>query len=689
MKSGSQVSMIGIRGEGGIGKSTLTATIFTNPLEFAAKFWANVQSAPSITVLVRRALEEFGVPHNRVQAIEEKDLIPSLLRLLQQGRYLLAIDNLESVLTTAGEWQSGYDSFFEGFQNLGSESVLLLASREYPPKYFGWRRSRWLTLEKGLEPFEGAAMLKDLEVEDTDENRAKVSEQVQGNPLALTLIAGWLREEYRPGERQVNHLSQHTDLLQLEGKHRGEAQISVDRVLQWSINRLTPENQHLLTQISVLRGAFSAEVAAALVTETLKPSVSDADLDDLERRSLLQALPERNQQGQRLFRLQPRVQDFVQKRADDLTLAHERAAAYFWSHRKIEFAKEDTQAAVAEYEEAFHHQCQLKRYSEAAATVFACDSFLQRRSYYQILVDLYSQLHTDWQPTLEQRQDYAAVCNNLGGAYDSLGQYQQTIDFYRRSSEIQRQIGDRKGEANSLNNLGGAYYSLGQYQQAIEFLQQSLEIMRQISDRKGEASSLGNLGNAYYLLGQYQQAIEFLQQSLEIMRQISDRMGEALSLSGLGNAYGSFGQDQQAIAFHQQSLEINRQIGNRNGEAISLWNLGCLYQRRGRIRKGHKCKVAAVKTWQSLNLPADAILPPHISKHRFRHLEQQGKNWTESFIQAKEWLVWLKYVLFEAIFLIALLITLLLYLFQQFKASFVFWFVAGLVIVVIIWRLQQ
>ncbi|NJL38314.1 MAG: tetratricopeptide repeat protein [Leptolyngbyaceae cyanobacterium SM1_4_3] len=437
--------------------------------------------------------------------------------------------------------------------------------------------------------------------------------------------------------------------MQLEGKHRGEAQISVDRVLQWSFNRLTPENQHLLTQVSVLRRAFSAEVATALVTETIKPSVSDADLDDLERRSLLQALPERNQQGQRVFRLQPCIQEFVQKRANDLTPAHERAITYFWNHRKTKFATEDTQAAVAEYEEAFYHQCQLKRYSEAAATVFACDSFLQRRSYYQILVDLYSQLHTNWQPTLEQRQDYAAVCNNLGGAYDSLGQYQQTIDFYRRSSEIQRQIGDRKGEANSLNNLGGAYYSLGQYQQAIEFLQQSLEIMRQISDR----------------------------------------MGEALSLSGLGNAYGSFGQGQQAIAFHQQSLEINRQIGNRNGEAISLWNLGCLYQRRGRIRKGHKCKVAAVKTWQSLNLPADAILPPHISKHRFRHLEQQGKNWTESFIQAKEWLVWLKYVLFEAIFLIALLITLPLYLFQQFKASFVFWFVAGLVIVVIIWRLQQ
>jgi hypothetical protein len=98
----------------------------------------------------------------------------------------------------------------------------------------------------------------------------------------LALIAGWLRQEYRPGDRHVNHLQQHTDLFQLEGKHRGEAPISVEYVLQWSIDRLTAERQHLLAQVSVFRGAFNAEAAAALVP---KQSVSDADLDDMERRS--------------------------------------------------------------------------------------------------------------------------------------------------------------------------------------------------------------------------------------------------------------------------------------------------------------------------------------------------------------------------------------------------------------------
>ena len=319
------VSTIGIRGEGGIGKSTLMAKVFAESLGFAGKFWADVRTGTSITVLAAWALQELGVSPDQVRAIEDKGLIPRLLRHLQSRRYLLAIDNLESVLTAAGDWRGGYEEFLDRFQNLGSESVMLLAGREYPIKYFGWRQSRWLPLEQGLTPSEGAALLESLEVADTIENRATISEQVQGNPLALSLIAGWLRDEYRhPEERLVCHLSQHTDLFQLAGKHRGESNISVDRVLQWSVDRLTSTQQYLLTQISVLRGAFDAELATALV---LEPPVSNADLHDLERRSLLQELPKRNQDGQRLFQLQSRIREFVQKQADDLTTSHDRVSA--------------------------------------------------------------------------------------------------------------------------------------------------------------------------------------------------------------------------------------------------------------------------------------------------------------------------------------------------------------------------
>jgi len=575
------VSLIGVRGEGGIGKSTLMAKVFAESLGFAGKFWADVRTGSSMAALAGRALQELGVLPAQVEKIEEKDLIPRLLRLLQQGRYLLAIDNLESVLTATGVWQSGYDEFLAGFQDLGSGSVLLLGSREYPPKYFGWRQSRWLTVEHGLEPTEGAALLAALEVEDTQEHRVAVSVQVQGNPLALALLAGWLRTEYRPGERTVERLQQ-TDLLQMEGRHRGESQVSVERVLQWSMDRLTPALQNLLAQVSIFRGAFNYIAAATLI---LEQAVNETDLNDLERRSLLQVLPERDKYKLRVFRIQPRIREFAQKQTVDLTNAHERAIQYFWNSRQTEFGTEDNLMAIIEYEETFYHECQLSRYSDAFKTVLVCDRFLTLRGYYLTLVVLYSQLHMDWQPTLAERQDYAAVCNNLGATYYLLGQYQEAIALQQQSLAIKRETGDRSGKAAALGGLGNAYRSLGQYQEAIALHQEALAIQREIGDRSGEANSLGNLGGAYQALGQYQEAIALQQQSLAIMRETGDRSGEANSLINLGNVYQALGQYQEAIALQQQSLAIMRETGNRGGEANSLGNLGATYYLLGQYQE--------------------------------------------------------------------------------------------------------
>ena len=177
------------------------------------------------------------------------------------------------------------------------------------------------------------------------------------------------------------------------------------------------------------------------------------------------------------------------------------------------------------------------------------------------------------------------ILNELGGAYESLSEFNQAIDFYDQALSIAKKLGDRKSEAVSLNNLGESYRNIGKYQQAIQLYQQALKFFRELGDRNSEAASLGNLGIAYKSLGQYQQAIQFQQQSLEIRREIGDCNGEANSLGNLGISYGSLGQYQQAIHFHQQSLEIFRKIGDRNGEASSLGNLGVSYNSLGQYQQ--------------------------------------------------------------------------------------------------------
>ncbi|MGB2924323.1 MAG: tetratricopeptide repeat protein [Limnothrix sp.] len=210
---------------------------------------------------------------------------------------------------------------------------------------------------------------------------------------------------------------------------------------------------------------------------------------------------------------------------------------------------------------------------------------------YQLKVRNFREALVSWKKSSElyrQIGDLRGEANALsflGLTYLSLSEYEQALSFYQQSLELYRQISNRPGEAKSLNNLGIAYESLGEYRRAITAQQQSLEISREIGDRQGEANSLANLGNTYLYLGDYQQAITFQQQSLEIDREIDNRQGEARSLGGLGNIHNSLGNYQQAITFYRQFLDITREIGDRHGEASSLGGLGNAYLHLGEYQQ--------------------------------------------------------------------------------------------------------
>jgi hypothetical protein len=137
--------------------------------------------------------------------------------------------------------------------------VLLLTSREYPPSIL----LATVTLVNDgarVATEEGAALLAALEVEDTPEI-GNCSEQVQGNPLALSLIAAGT-QKYRPGERTIDRLWQQTNLYNWK-EAPGRGQVTVSASWNGSIGRLSPALQQLLTQLSVC-GEFYCIMAASL-----------------------------------------------------------------------------------------------------------------------------------------------------------------------------------------------------------------------------------------------------------------------------------------------------------------------------------------------------------------------------------------------------------------------------------------
>src|SRR5262249_20366598 len=86
---------------------------------------------------------------------------------------------------------------------------------------------------------------------------------------------------------------------------------------------------------------------------------------------------------------------------------------------------------------------------------------------------------------------------------------------------VQREMGDRAGEATTLNNLGRVYSGLGNRQQALDYYQQALPVRREVGDRSGEAVTRYNIAMIHHGRGDLDSAISELWRVVELDRQVS------------------------------------------------------------------------------------------------------------------------------------------------------------------------
>jgi tetratricopeptide (TPR) repeat protein len=182
---------------------------------------------------------------------------------------------------------------------------------------------------------------------------------------------------------------------------------------------------------------------------------------------------------------------------------------------------------------------------------------------------------------LGNRKDEAHHLGNLGLAYAVLNDMKRAIDYYEAQIEIDHAIDYERGEANALNNLGLAFAALGEIQQAIKCYEQSLIIKRKLKDRRGEGNTLGNLGAVLGLSGNIEQEIDHLKQWVNISKEIGDLLSEAKALGNLGRVYADLGDMPEALECYQKALAAFIKIGSGHDRAIVLNNLGDAFVKLG------------------------------------------------------------------------------------------------------------
>lgn len=204
---------------------------------------------------------------------------------------------------------------------------------------------------------------------------------------------------------------------------------------------------------------------------------------------------------------------------------------------------------------------------------------------------------------LKNRTSEAYALGNLGNAYGDLRDSRRAIEFYEQVLPIIRELSDRRAEGLLLNNLGLAYTELRETERAIKIYEDRLVIARELRDRRGEGHTMNNLGMAYSYLGQNETAMKFYEQALLIHREIGDRRAESTTLGNLGVVYKTLGDTQHAIELYQQQLTIAREIGDRRGESITRLNMSLALYEVGQRAEAIQCAQQSLTILEQLEDP--------------------------------------------------------------------------------------
>jgi tetratricopeptide (TPR) repeat protein len=605
-----RIAMVTVTGRGGIGKTAMVCRLLKG-LESGRIPDVEGESAAIIVGGI------VYLSRNGVHKVEYPTLVADLLRLVpaeevlrlqrlyqdpqhSPAQMMLAVldafpagqpvvvllDNLESVMDAARETltEQALHEALTAVLTAPAHAVTVIATTRVAPtallKIEPARQYR-LRLEKGLGSPDAQIVLRELDddgrlgLRDAPEELLDgLREHTRGFPRALEAVKAILDGDDTLTPRDLLDRTRHLPEDQVVQVLVGEAYQLLDAPAK---------------QVMQALAVFPAPVSAVGVDFLLRPVNPTTDaapiLTRLVRRQLV-----RFQDGH--YHLHPVDRDYARSQLsaggpDDspaaFTLAalQARAADYYAqirTPRESWRTLEDIRPQLAEFE----LRCDTGDYDTAATVLADIDfDYLRVWGHYRTLVELHGRIHgqiTD--PALN-----VTHLSSLGVCYSSLGEYRRAIDLHTQALAIDRDTGDRQGEAAGLGNLGNCYSSLGEYRRAIDLHTQALAIDRDIGDRQGEGADLGNLGNCHYRLGEYRRAIDLHTQALAIARDTGDREGEGRQLGNLGVCHHDLGEYRRAIDLHTQALAIARDTGYREGEGIHLGNLGLCHHYLGECRR--------------------------------------------------------------------------------------------------------
>ncbi len=628
----SQCRLITIIGPGGVGKSRLAieaareqAGLFDDGV-----FFAPLDAIDDASGIVSAIAGVMGLRFTEREMPEQQ-----LINALRPRTMLLALDNFEHLVDDGAGLLARILGEAPGV-------VFLLTSRERTNL-----QEEWLFPLDGLD-YARADTARDPLADDTPAfhlfterarrvNRAiawtaearaavaRICQMVDGLPLGIELAAAatWQRS----CETIAREIARTLDVLNSAAPNVPARQRSLRATFDHSFALLSPDEQACLACLSVFRGGFTREAAAAVVGPAISPRI-DALLSALLDKSLL------SHAGTDRRALHPAIQQYAAEklaaRAGDPEASSARHAAHYTSWlATLEPQPASDGPAQQAWLEAITRDLENVRQAwhwsvtrRAAAWVRdAADPlyrFFQRSNRIEEGASLFSILGNlvepdsppEWRAAvargltrlglllirlgrLEQaqialaeslrllrsaddpdlRRDRVMCLNGLANAARKLGLYTEVVCRAERALAEAQQIDDQAGAASAWFLIGQAHMGAGDLDAARLALTRSLDAARRNGDPHLVLSALNGLGDVACSAGDYATARDLFEECLRAGRELGDDFRTAMHLNNLATVYHVLGQYQAAQTRYRDSLTLCRQLNDREGEAMALANL--------------------------------------------------------------------------------------------------------------------
>ena len=552
------VTIVGIRGMGGIGKTALAYKLAEEliPLYPDAQLYLDLQgvsAGPTSAVKAMAHVIQTFHPEARLPE-EDGDVLCAYRSALHGRRVLLLLDNA-----------AGADQIRDLLPPKGS--ILLVTSR-----FLFHLPGLYLKHLDQMPPGDARSLLLRIEPRISDE-ADRIAEICAGLPFALRSAAGALAEQ--PALTPASYARRLA-----ERKRRMDL---VEASLRLSYDLLPKALQRRWRALATFPADFDASAAAAIWS--LEEDAAEDDLGHLVRWSLVEGKDGR-------YRLHDLARVFARERSGkrEGSAAQLRHADYYralldLADRLYLQGGEDLLRGLrlldSEWPNIEAGQAWAADHAESdqQAAELAWDYPIAGMNCLLLRLGPHERINW-WETALSRAPHYgdagyrASALSNLGLACTDLGNAKQAIELHEQELAMRRELGDRWGEGCALNNLAIAFMDSDQVDRAIETFEQDLAICRKLNDRRGEGITLGNLGRAYSILPDTDRAIDFFERSLAIARERGDRSREGDDTSSLGLAYADLGDTRHAIELLEKSLAIARELGDRRAESKALWHLG-------------------------------------------------------------------------------------------------------------------